>query len=138
MEYAGVIFDGSADTHLKRLEDTQRQAALACTGAYKHTSHVRLLEELGWPTLSTRRKHHRLNLMFKIQNNLAPKYLTDLCPKLTSERTTYDLRTGMNITQPQTKTTTYQKSFFPQSIKDWNNLPQISEIAPPFRVLKTT
>jgi hypothetical protein len=30
----------------------------------------------------------------------------------------------MNITTPLPKTVTYQKSFFPQSIKDWNNLPQ--------------
>jgi hypothetical protein len=28
----------------------------------------------------------------------------------------------MNITQPQIRTTTYQKSFFPQSINDWNSL----------------
>ena len=72
MEYADIIFDGSADICTKRLEDTQHQAALACTGAYKHTSHAKLLEELGWPTLQTRRKHHHLNLLFKIQNKLTP------------------------------------------------------------------
>ena len=122
MEYAAVIFDGSTDTITKRLEDTQRQAALACTGAYKHTRHTKLLEELGWPLLSTRHKHHRLVLMYKIQNNMGPRYLSDSCPILTRERTNYDLRSGMNISQPQTKTTTYLKSFFPQTIKDWNTL----------------
>jgi hypothetical protein len=30
----------------------------------------------------------------------------------------------MNITTPLPKTVTYQKIFFPQSINDWNNLPQ--------------
>ena len=35
-------------------------------------------------------------------------------------RTPYNLRTGTNITMPQQKTTTYQNSFFPKSIKDWN------------------
>jgi hypothetical protein len=126
MEYAAVIFDGSADTITKRLEDTQRQAALACTGAYKHTKHIKLLEELGWPLLSTRRKHHRLVLMYKLQHNMAPHYLSDSCPLLTRERTNYDLRTGMNITQPPTKTTTYQNSFFPKTIKDWNNLNNVT------------
>jgi hypothetical protein len=29
----------------------------------------------------------------------------------------------MNITQPPTNTTAYQKSYFPQTIKDWNSLP---------------
>jgi hypothetical protein len=122
LEYAGVIFDGCADNQLDRLETVQRQAALSCTGAYRHTSHEKLLEELGWPLLLTRRKQHRMNLMFKIQHNLIPRYLVDICPQLTRDRTTYNLRTGMNITTPLQKTTTYQKSFFPQSINDWNNL----------------
>ena len=82
MEYGDVIYDGSADTHLDRLEKIQRQAALCCTGAYKHTNHVTLLHELGWPPLSTRRKHHRLNIIYKIQHNLAPPYLTSICPPL--------------------------------------------------------
>jgi hypothetical protein len=124
IEYAGVVFDGCADIHSNRLENIQRQAALACSSAYKHTNHEDLLQELGWPPLSDRRTHHRLNLMYKIQKGLAPEYLKGRCPPLTNERTIYNLRTGMNITTPLPKTVTYQKSFFPQSIKDWNNLPQ--------------
>jgi hypothetical protein len=60
--------------------------------------------------------------MFKLQNGLVPPYLAEICPPLTKDRTTYNLRSGMNITVPQLRTTTYQKSFFPQSIKDWNGL----------------
>jgi hypothetical protein len=60
--------------------------------------------------------------MFKIQKGLAPPYLTELCPPLTRERTGYNLRSSENITIPQAKTTTFQKSFFPQSIDDWNKL----------------
>jgi hypothetical protein len=63
-----------------------------------------------------------MNLMYKIQHNISPQYLKEICPQLTRERTTYDLRTGMNITTPLPKTATYQKSFVPQSINDWNNL----------------
>ena len=80
LEYADVIFDRSGDGDLKRLEDTQRQAALTCTGAYKHTNHNKLLEELGWPPLSLRCKHHHMGIMFKIQNQLAPNYLTNAPP----------------------------------------------------------
>ena len=122
LEYGDVIFDGSADSHVKRLEDVQRQAALTCTGAYRHTRHTNLLDELGWPPLMLRRKHHRLSLMYKIQNGLSPSYLTGACPPLTRDRTPYDLRSGHNITAPQTKTTCYQKSFFPASVKNWNDL----------------
>jgi hypothetical protein len=122
LEYGDVIYDGSAESHTKRLEDVQRDAAITCTGAYKHTKHSNLLDELGWPPLSYRRKQHRLNTMFKIQNGLAPPYLTDMCPPLTRDRTAYNLRSGANITIPQSRTTTFQKSFYPQSIEDWNNL----------------
>jgi hypothetical protein len=124
MEYGDIIYDGSADLHLKRLENIQRKAALSCTGAYRHTNHERLLEELGWPTLSARRKNHRLNVMFKIQNSLTPNYLKEACPPLTRDRTNYELRSALNITTPQQRTTCYQKSFYPQTIKDWNSLPR--------------
>jgi hypothetical protein len=60
--------------------------------------------------------------MFKIQKGLIPQYLITACPPLTRDRTTYNLRSGWDITTFQTKTTTYQKSFFPQSVKDWNGL----------------
>jgi hypothetical protein len=124
MEYGDIIYDGSADLHLKRLEGIQRKAALSCTGAYRHTNHERLLEELGWPTLSARRKSHRLNVMFKIQNGLTPLYLKEACPPLTRDRTNYILRSALNITTPQQRTTCYQKSFYPQTIKEWNSLPR--------------
>jgi hypothetical protein len=122
LEYADIIYDGSNDIQLKRVESTQRQAALACTGAYKHTRHENLLEELGWPPLEARRKHHRLNVMFKIQNGLTPNYLRGICPALTRNRTDYNLRTGANITTPAQRTTTYQMSFIPETIRDWNKL----------------
>jgi hypothetical protein len=122
LEYGNIIYDGSSDTHTKRLENVQRQAALTCTGAYKHTRHITLLEELGWPPLSNRRKQHRMNMMFKIQNGLAPPYLTEMFPPLTRDRTIYNLRSGGNITTPKNKTATYQNSFYPQSIGDWNKL----------------
>jgi hypothetical protein len=122
LEYGDIIFDGSADSSLKRLEYVQRQAGITCTGAYKHTKHQNLLEELGWPPLSLRRKHHRLNIMFKLQRGLAPIYLKSRCPPLTMDRTNYNLRSGVNVTMPQVRTTTYQKSFFPQTINDWNEL----------------
>ena len=126
LEYGDVIFDNIFDNsyniYTKRLENVQRQAALTCTGAYKHTKHEKLLEELGWPPLMMRRKHHRMNVMYKIQTGMAPPYLTNACPQLTRDRTCYNLRSGMDVTAPQTRTATYQKSFFPQTIKDWNSL----------------
>jgi hypothetical protein len=44
LEYGDIIFDGSSDLLMERLEKVQRHAALTCTGAYKHTKHTKLLE----------------------------------------------------------------------------------------------
>jgi hypothetical protein len=104
LEYGDIIFDGSPDTYTKRLENVQRQAAITCTGAYRHTKHAKLLEELGWAPLSLRRKHHRLNVMFKLQRGLVPPYLLGLCPPLIRDRTSYNLRSGSNVTMPQIRT----------------------------------
>jgi hypothetical protein len=43
-------------------------------------------------------------------------------PPLTRDRTIYNLRSEGNITTPQSKTTTFQNFFYPQSIDDWNEL----------------
>jgi hypothetical protein len=67
--------------------------------------------------------------MFKIQNGLTPSYLKHACPPLTRDRTTYDLRSALNITTPQQRTTSYQNSFYPQTIKDWNSLPRNQRLA---------
>ena len=122
LEYGDVIFDGSPDIYVDRLENVQRQAALTCTGAYRHTKHIKLLDELGWPPLSQRRKQHRMNTMYKLQKGILPPYLVGICPPLTRDRTHYNLRSGMDITTPKVRTTTYQRSFFPNSIKEWNEL----------------
>ena len=63
-----------------RLESIQYNAAKICTGALKHTSHVKLLSELGWTTLADRRKYFKLVLFYKMYNNLTPPYLSNLVP----------------------------------------------------------
>ena len=67
---------------------------------------------------------HKLSqcLMYKIVKNLAPRYLTELLPKLTSERTHFRLRPRDNFSQLRCRISTFQKSFFPSAITGWNSL----------------
>ena len=64
LEYANVIFDACSEVKSRQLENAQRQAALVCSHAYRHTSHTSLLQDLGLDLLSTRRKCHKLNIFF--------------------------------------------------------------------------
>ena len=55
-------------------------------------------------------------------NPFSPSIPDQCLLPLTRARTTYNLRNQDNITVPPQRTTTYQNSFCPQTIKDWNNL----------------
>ena len=96
IEYADVLWEGCTESESDLLEHVQYEAAKIVTGAMKGTSKHRLMQEIGWEDLKTRRAIHKLLLYFKIVNNLCPSYLTNLLPLQVSERTNYSLRTASN------------------------------------------
>ena len=122
MEYADVLWDGCTDSESDLLEHVQYEAAKIVTGAMKGTSKQRLMQEIGWEDLKTRRAIHKLLLYFKIVNNLCPSYLVDLLPLLVSERTNYSLRTASNYSIFASRTERYKRSFFPSTTSLWNDI----------------
>ena len=80
-------------------EQVQRRAALACTGAYRDTSHVSLLKELGWPTLSKRREYYKICQMYKLQNKSSPAYMVGHLP-LNRADNVYALKNNNDICVP--------------------------------------
>ena len=66
IEYCDIIYDNCTVRDSIAIEQVQRRAALVCTGAYRHTSSDRLLAELGWQSLRTRRLNHKLIQLFKM------------------------------------------------------------------------
>lgn len=84
MEYADVIWSGCTDTESDLLEhaDVQYEAAKVVTGAIKGTSRQRLLEELGWESIKTRRIIHRIVLFYKIVNNYIVQLSSLICYRL--------------------------------------------------------
>ena len=122
MEYGDVIWNNCYDCDSALLDGVQYEAARLVTGAIKGTSSARLYKELAWESLSNRRKLHLLCQFYKIVKNLAPYYLSEMLPKLSSERTNYRLRSRENFTQFSCRTSRFQKSFFPSAITGWNSL----------------
>ena len=76
IDYGDVIYHDQSMPLSRKLESTQYKAALAVSGAWKGTNKDRLLEELGWETLSNRLWYRRLCLFYKIVNNQAPHYFS--------------------------------------------------------------
>ena len=115
MEYANIVWDGcttgeSDDSDL--LESVQYDAAKLISGAMKGTHRESVLIDCGLHTLNNRRKIHKLLLLYKMVKDLAPSYLSDLCPVYVSQRTTYRLRTRNELSLPFIRTGKAKKILF--------------------------
>ena len=74
------------------------------------TSNSKLYEEMGWVSLAERRDQAKLVYMYKIVNNLVPRYLNNIIPETS---TAYNTRTVTNLPHFRARTDTFDKSFFP-------------------------
>ena len=68
-------------TLMEKIEKIQYQAALAVTGAWEGSKHVKLYGELGWETLSDRRLSKRILHIHKIVDGKSPEYFRNLMPR---------------------------------------------------------
>ena len=93
------------------------------TGATERSHINSLYEDLGWTSLATRRKKHRLKWFYKITNGMSPEYLRELIPPTVGERQPYNLRSNINITHVLARRQGLSRSFFPTVIREWNSLP---------------
>ena len=122
MEYGDVIWDNCTEAEANLLERIQYESARAVTGAIKGSSATRLLSELAWESLKTRREMHKLFYIFKIIKHTSPAYLVELLPDTVHVRTGRLLRSGENLTLLASRTEKFKQSFFPSSVKLWNSL----------------
>jgi hypothetical protein len=69
-------------------------------------------------------------MFYKIRNNNAPSYLCDCLLPFERNENVYNLRNQTDYSNPFTRLQLYRNSFFPSSIKLWNNLPLEIRSAP--------
>ena len=121
-EYASEVLDGCSQTDANRLEQAQLNAARIVTGLPVFASTNSLYQETGWEPLSQRRTNKKLSLMYKIINNEAPGYLSNLLPNRVGEQTHHNLRNNQNFEIPYSRLCSYESSFFPSTLRLWNDL----------------
>ena len=134
LEYGSTVWNPYLEKDKAALEMVQRRAARFVCKDYRRDSSVSaMLKELGWPSLEDRRKEARLVLLFKVAKGLvAIDHTAYLTPNTTRTRKANSL----NFQYEQTNTTQFANSFFPATIKPWNQLPEDavqSETAEGFR-----
>ena len=105
----------------EELESVQKRAARFVTGNYNYEtgSMTGILGQLKWESLKKRRKDNRLILLYKGLKGKASVPTDDLIPKTRRCRNQH----SMAFQTPIANTDVYKGSFFPQTIRDWNALP---------------
>ena len=123
----------SLTIQMEKVEKIQYQAALAVSGTWQGSSRTKLYEQLGWETLSDRRKCRRILQIHKIENEKTPSYLKN---KLPAQRRPQ--RNGNVVTyhKMRCRTNRYTNSFFPDAISSWNISMSHFSNMPTFSLLK--
>ena len=137
LEYASEVWDGCTQTDAYRLEQVQLIAARIVTGLPVFASLNSIYAETGWKTLAERRKTKMLTLMYKIVNNDAPSYLTDLLPSRVDVMSNYNLRNSQNFEIPFARLCSFESSFFPSTLRLWNSTEESIRNAPTLSVFKS-
>ena len=123
LEYASPTWDPRYDGDIKSVEMCQRRAARFVHKDHSWRSSVQtMLDKLEWPTLESRRENSRLVHFYNAVNENSglrlPPYLQT------------STRNPTKFVQPFSRIDLRRMSFFPRTVKKWNNTQQ--------RVLPTT
>ena len=105
LDYGDVLYHDQLVDAMKAVESVQYRAGLIITSCWAGTNRMKLYKDLGWETLSERRKYRRFILFYKIKNNHAPTYLSQHI---------HDL--------PISMTQRFRNSFFPYCQIGWDSL----------------
>ena len=135
LEYGTTAWYPSTKKAKYQLDMVQRSAARMCLNDYSRDSSVTsMISSLQWTDLETRRAIVRLAMMFKINCGLVD---VDWEPYLTRPTRQLKRTHPFSFQQPRTRTTIYSDSFFPWTVKHWNNLPHHILDAPNPKIFKS-
>ena len=122
LEYGSSVWDPHPDKLQEELEKVQNRAARFVTRNYVYEtgSMTGILGQLKWESLKKRRTDNRLILLYKGLKGKARIPTDDLIPKTRRDRNQHSLAFQI----PSASKDIYMHSFFPQTIRDWNDLPE--------------
>ena len=95
------------------------------TGTLRRTPTDKLLDDLGWERLKTRRIIHRLLFFHRIHFNSPPlpDYITAITTTTRQNDTGLTLRNAATLSIPRNRLSSFQNSYIPNTTRLWNTLP---------------
>ena len=122
LEYSSCLWDPHTKSNISKLEMVQRRAARYTCNRFHNTSSVtNMLTELKWPQLQLRRTRTRLIFFYKIIYHLVAIYPTNLL--VPSDSRTRQYTHSHSYRHIHTSLDSYEYSFYPKTIVQWNLLP---------------
>ena len=120
-KYGSSVWDPHTHGLQEELEKVQNRAARFVTGNYvfETGSMTGILGQLKWESLNKRRKDSTLILLYKGLKGKARIPTDDLIPNNRRCRNQHALAFQI----PSASKEAYKSSFFPQTVSDWNDLP---------------
>ena len=122
LDYASTVWDPHKQGDIKTLEQVQRRAArYVCNDYTSRTPGCisAMVEDIGWESLQERRYTARVSLLYKIQHGLvdieSSRYMRPSDSRTRGQR---------GLFQEKTNCDAHFNSFFPRTIRDWNELPR--------------
>ena len=131
LEYAAPVWSPYLQKDIAMLEKTQQFASRICTKNWDAGYHE-LLDMLDLPSLAQRRLHTRLCYVYKIVHGLLYFPPDVVVP---SSALSHNPRSHL-LYQPFAHTNSYLHSFIPNSISNWNTLPDYVVSSPSFTSFK--
>ena len=121
LDYGSSVWDPPGVVLQEELESMQKRAARIVTGNYNYEtgSMTGILVQLKWESFKKRRKDNTLILLYKGLKGKASVPTDDPIPKTRRCRNQH----SMAFQTPIANTDVYKGSFFSQTIRDWNALP---------------
>ena len=125
VEYASTAWSPCTDRNVKRVEQVQRRAARFVCGDYRRTTSVTgLIDNLGWISLETRRLLAQATMFYKIAMGLvAISFPPEVKPMSSDSATREATENSMRYHRISSKNLMYGYSFYPRTIRVWNQLP---------------
>jgi len=119
VEYAAPACDPHTHRSINKLEQVQRNSARYVTNTYdRRASITKVLNQLKWPSLQSRRQQIRLSMLYRIRYNLVDITWTDHLTAATSNTRGHNSR----FFKPHIFNDVYKYSFFPRTSHEWNHL----------------
>ena len=118
-DYCDIAWSNLLQQDIDRLQRLQNRSARIITRCSRSSEAI---EQLQWPTLSSRRYYHKVKLVFLCLHSLVPSYFSSYFTRFSNVHH-YSTRQSLRLSLPKVKQNFGKRTFFLTGAETFNKLP---------------